>query len=99
MKCTISAQAADMLKEILNQEAEKELRIRAFVSHAHVNHAHYGLGLDVQKETDECVLSESGVEILLERGQELLDGITIDYDPESDEWSITNPSKGNSGDH
>jgi len=99
MNCTMSAHAAEKLKEILNQEEEKELRIRAFVSHAHDNHAHYGLGLDVQKETDECVLSESGVEVLLERGQALLDGIAIDYDPATDEWSITNPNKGNTGDH
>ena len=99
MNCTVTTEAASKLGEILAQEEDKNLKLRVFVAHAHGDHAHYGLGLDYQKDTDELVQTASGVEILLEKGQDFLDGIELDYHPESDEWSIDNPSKGGHGHH
>jgi Fe-S cluster assembly iron-binding protein IscA len=69
-----------------------------FVSHAHGDHAHYGLGLDKPTEKDE-VVQTSGMEILLEKDNEFLDGVVIDYNAEKGTWSATNPTKGNHGDH
>jgi iron-sulfur cluster insertion protein len=99
MKCTVSQEAADKLNEILNAEEDKNLKLRVFVAHAHDDHAHYGLGLDYEKDTDVVVKTETGVEILLEEGEDFLDGIEVDYFPDSDEWSIGNPAKGGHGHH
>ncbi|GMA64240.1 hypothetical protein GCM10025859_46800 [Alicyclobacillus fastidiosus] len=68
-----------------------------FDGHAHGNHAHYGLGLDYQKDTDELIATDTGIDVLLERGENFLDGIEVDYDASTDEWSIINPSKGTTG--
>jgi len=94
MECTIRAEAATKLREILQNETDKNLKLRVFVAHAHGDHAHYGLGLDEPKDTDELVQTATGVEVLLEKGQAFLDGIEIDYDPASDEWSIAHPEMG-----
>ncbi len=94
MDCKISDSAAMKMKEILSEEEDKQLKFRLFVAHAHGDHAHYGLGLDYPKETDELVTADNGVEVLLEKGQDFLDGVEMDYDPSSDEWSVHNPSMG-----
>lgn len=94
MKCTVSESADRKLKEILNQEDDKKLRVRVFVAHAHGDHAHYGLGLDYPKETDDVIATQQGNEILLEQNQDFLDNVEIDYDPVKDEWSMTNPTMG-----
>ena len=98
MKCTLSENAAVKVKEILDGVDDKELKLRVYVSHAHGDHAHYGLGLDKPSEKDE-VVQTAGIEVILEKGNEFLDGVIIDYNPEQDNWSATNPEKGNHGDH
>jgi iron-sulfur cluster insertion protein len=99
MKCVVSASAASRLTDILAQQEDKTLKIRVFVQHAHGDHAHYGLGLDTAKDEDELVLTESGLEVLLEKGVDFLDGIEIDYDATDDKWVVMNPSKGGHGHH
>ena len=98
MNCTLTESAAAKIKEIMAQEEDKTLKLRVFVSHAHADHAHYGLGLDKPTEKDE-VVQTAGIEILLEKDNEFLDGVEIDYNAEKDTWSATNPEKGNHGDH
>lgn len=98
MKCTLTESAAAKVKEVLNGEEDKELKLRVFVSHSHGSHAHYGLGLDKPKENDE-VIQTAGVEVILEKGTDFLDGVVVDYNKEQDNWSVTNPEKGNHGDH
>ncbi len=95
MNCKITTSAATKMNEILAQEEDKNLKFRVFVAHIHGNHAHYGLGLDYQKDTDEFITTDHGVEVLLEKGQVFLDGIEVNYDTSNDTWSMTNPSKGN----
>ena len=95
----ISENAANKLKEILAQEEDKNLKFRVFVAHAHDDHAHYGLGLDYQKDSDELLHTNQGVDVLLEKGQDFLDGVEVDYDATSDEWSVVNPAKGGHGHH
>ncbi|MCF8566622.1 iron-sulfur cluster assembly accessory protein [Alicyclobacillus tolerans] len=99
MNCKVSASAAKKLSEILDQEDDKNLKFRVFVGHVHGNHAHYGLGLDYQKDTDELITTDTGTDVLLEKGQGFLDGVEVDYAASTDEWSIFNPVKGNHGDH
>ncbi len=93
MDCKLSDSAATKMKEILSEEEDKQLKFRLFVAHSHGDHAHYGLGLDYPKDTDELITT-NGVEVLLEIGQDFLDGVEMDYDPSTDEWNVRNPSKG-----
>jgi Fe-S cluster assembly iron-binding protein IscA len=98
MKCTLTESAAAKVKEILKEANDDTLKLRVFVSHSHGDHAHYGLGLDKPSENDE-VVPTAGLEVILEKGNEFLDGMVIDYNSEQDSWSATNPEKGNHGDH
>ncbi|WP_134701798.1 iron-sulfur cluster assembly accessory protein [Ammoniphilus sp. YIM 78166] len=98
MKCSLTETAAAKVKEIISGVEDPSLRLRVFVSHAHGDHAHYGLGIDKPSEKDE-VVEASGIEVLLEKGNDFLDGVVIDYLPDQDAWSVINPAKGNHGDH
>jgi Fe-S cluster assembly iron-binding protein IscA len=56
--------------------------------------------VDEPKENDEIVSTDKGIDVLLTSGDEFLDGIRIDYFYVPQEgFAITNPSKGNHGDH
>jgi Fe-S cluster assembly iron-binding protein IscA len=100
MKCKITRNAAKVLKRELEKEENQGLKLRVYVTHAHGDHAHYGLFLDTQKEDDELVQTDKDIEVLLTKGDEWLDGVKIDYlyFPE-ERFVITNPSRGNHGDH
>ncbi|RIV24572.1 iron-sulfur cluster assembly accessory protein [Alicyclobacillaceae bacterium I2511] len=94
MKCAVSENATRQMQAILDAEEDKDLKFRVFIAHSHGDHVHYGLGLDYVKEADGVVVTESGLEILLEQGQKFLDGVEIDYNPEEDQWSVTHPDMG-----
>jgi Fe-S cluster assembly iron-binding protein IscA len=100
MNCKITRNAAKVLLAELNKEENAGLKIRVAVTHKHGNHAHYGLGLDNESDNDVVVSTDKGIDVLLQKDEELLDGIKIDYlyTPEEG-FVITNPSKGNHGDH
>ncbi|MBP1932112.1 HesB/IscA family protein [Ammoniphilus resinae] len=98
MKCTLSEAAAAKISEVIQEQEDKTLKLRVFIAHSHGDHAHYGLGLDHPTANDE-VVPTAGIEVILEKGNEFLDGVMIDYDSERDAWSATNPEKGNHGDH
>jgi Fe-S cluster assembly iron-binding protein IscA len=100
MKCKITRNAAKVLLKELEAEENKELKIRAYVTHAHGDHAHYGLGMDSPTDEDEVVSTDKGIDIILKKGDPFLDGIIIDYLYMPQEgFVITNPSQGNHGDH
>ena len=98
MKCKITRNAAKMIAKSL---AEGEGRkVRVYVTHAHGDHAHYELELDDPKETDEIVMTDKGIEVLLDKNDPWLDGVKIDYLYFPQEgFVITNPSRGNHGHH
>lgn len=100
MKCKISRSAAKMLRMELDKEENNGLMVRVAIGQKHGDHAHYALGLDDQTETDFVAQTEQGIDVLLDKNEPLLDGIRIDYFfiPEEG-FMITNPSKGNHGDH
>ncbi|MEC0246581.1 iron-sulfur cluster assembly accessory protein [Paenibacillus chitinolyticus] len=100
MNVKISRNAAKVLKLELEKEENQGLLVRVQVSHNHGDHAHYALGLDTQTENDVVVSTDKDVDVLLEKDEPLLDGIRIDYFYIPQEgFMITNPSKGNHGDH
>lgn len=84
----------------LKKEENKGLLVRVQVTHKHGDHAHYGLGLDDKSDKDVVVSTDKGIDVLLDQSEPLLDGIRIDYFYTPEEgFMITNPSKGNTGDH
>ncbi|OBR67380.1 heme biosynthesis protein HemY [Paenibacillus oryzae] len=100
MKCKISRNAAKMIKLELDKPENEGKLLRVFVTHAHGDHAHYGMGVDVPGEKDEVVSTDKGIDVILEKDNDFLDGIRIDYFYVPEEgFEITNPSKGNHGDH
>jgi Fe-S cluster assembly iron-binding protein IscA len=100
MQCKITRNAAKMIMQEMEQEEDKTLKLRVYVSHAHGDHAHYGLSLDQPTENDVVVVTDKGIDVILEKDNEYLDGIKIDYLYIPQEgFIITNPSKGNHGDH
>lgn len=100
MKCKITRNAAKRLLQELESVENKELKLRVYVTHAHGNHAHYGLDLDMPTEDDEVVSTDKGIDVILRKGDPFLDGVTIDYLYVPEEgFVVTNPAKGNHGDH
>lgn len=100
MKCKITRNAAKVLKLELNKEENQGKILRVIITHAHGNHAHYGLDMDEASEQDEVIETNKEISVLLAKDEPLLDGVVIDYlyFPEEG-FVITNPSKGNHGDH
>lgn len=100
MKCKITRNAAKKLNEVLSQEEDKELKLRVYITHKHGSHAHYGLSLDKPTDADVVVSTDKEIDVILSKDEELLDGVVIDYLYLPEEgYVITNPSKGNTGDH
>ena len=100
MKVKITRNAAKQLQSVLDQEEDKELKLRVYITHAHGDHAHYGLALDKATEDDEVVSTDKEIDVIIQKDEPLLDGVVIDYLYIPQEgYVITNPSRGNHGDH
>ena len=100
MKVKITRNAAKQLKTIIDQEEDKDLKLRVYITHAHGDHAHYGLALDKPTEEDEVIETDKEIDVIVKKDEPLLDGIILDYLYLPQEgFVITNPSKGNAGDH
>nr|WP_206768106.1 iron-sulfur cluster assembly accessory protein [Brevibacillus formosus] len=85
---------------IIEQEEDKELKLRVYITHAHGDHAHYGLALDKPTEEDLVISTDKEIDVIVKKDEPLLDGVIIDYLFLPQEgFVITNPSKGNTGDH
>ncbi|WP_127585795.1 HesB/IscA family protein [Paenibacillus koleovorans] len=100
MNVKITRNAAKVIQTELDKEENKELLLRVLVTHAHGDHAHYGLDLDKPGANDVVVETDKGISVIVQKDQPLLDGVKIDYlygDQEG--FMIINPSKGNHGDH
>ncbi len=94
MNCKINRNAAKVLKEMLESEAAEGEMIRVFITHMHGDHAHYDIRLDKPTEHDEIVKTDKGIDILLDKREDLLDGVWLQYfHVPKEEMAITNPSK------
>lgn len=100
MNCKITRNAAKVLQRELDKPENADKKLRVHITHSHGDHAHYGLDLDQPGDRDEVVSTDKGIDVIMTRGEELLDGVKIDYlyFPEEG-FVITNPGKGNHGDH
>ncbi|WP_017754742.1 iron-sulfur cluster assembly accessory protein [Calidifontibacillus oryziterrae] len=100
MKCKINRNAAKVLNEMLsNADAEGKM-IRVYITYMHDDHAHYDIKLDVPAEHDEVVHTDKGIDVILDKREEFLDGVWIKYFYVPEEgFEITNPSKEPQGHH
>lgn len=100
MKCKITRNAAKVLRSELDKPENAGKKLRVFVTHSHGDHAHYGLDMSEPTDQDEIVSTDKDIDVLLAKGEEFLDGVKIDYLYFPQEgFVITNPSKGNHGEH
>jgi iron-sulfur cluster insertion protein len=100
MNCKITRNAAKIILKELENEENKQLKLKVSITHSHGDHAHYGMDLDVPGDNDEVVMTDKGIEVILNKDEPMLDGVKIDYLYLPQEgFVITNPSKGNHGDH
>ncbi|WP_438432010.1 HesB/IscA family protein [Gorillibacterium sp. sgz500922] len=100
MNAKITRNAAKVIQKELDKEENKELKLRVMVTHKHGDHAHYAMDLDLPGEHDDVVETDKGIALILDRREPLLDGVKVDYlfFPQEG-FVVTNPSKGNHGDH
>lgn len=100
MNCKINRNAAKVLNKMLSTEEANGKAIRVFITHMHGDHAHYDLKLDTPTEHDEIVKTDKGIDIILDKREEFLDGVWIKYFYVPQEgFEITNPSKESHGHH
>lgn len=100
MSIKITRNAAKVIKKELDKEENKGLVLKLFITHAHGDHAHYGMDLVKATDKDHVVSTDKEIDVIYDPTQDLLEGVKIDYlyFPEEG-FVITNPSKGNHGDH
>jgi Fe-S cluster assembly iron-binding protein IscA len=95
MKCKINRNAAKVLKKMLETEEAQGKMIRVVVTHVHGDHAHYDIELDTPTENDEIVKTDKDIDIILEKDNDYLDGVWIQYFyVPQEEMFITNPQFG-----
>ncbi|MCH6264028.1 MULTISPECIES: iron-sulfur cluster assembly accessory protein [Neobacillus] len=95
MKVKVNRSAAKELKKMLGQEEAEGKLFRVYVSNIHGDHAHYDLMLDTPTDKDEVVKSDKDIDFILEKDNEWLDGVWIQFfQVPNEEWVITNPSRG-----
>ncbi|OME86696.1 heme biosynthesis protein HemY [Paenibacillus sp. FSL A5-0031] len=100
MNCKISKNAAKVLQVELDKPENEGKKLRIYVTHSHGDHAHYGMGIDEPTEKDIVVSTNKGIDVILEKDNAFLDGVRIDYFYVPEEgFAVTNPTKGNHGDH
>lgn len=100
MNCKITRNAANVLRRELDKPDNADKKLKVFVTHSHGDHAHYGMDWGQATDKDEVVSTDKDIDVILATGEPMLDGVKIDYLYFPKEgFVITNPSKGNHGEH
>ncbi|MFJ5712919.1 iron-sulfur cluster assembly accessory protein [Neobacillus sp. NPDC093127] len=100
MKVKINRHAAKALQKMLEQEEAQGKMFRVYVTSIHGDHAHYDLMLDTPTENDVVVKSDREIDFILDKNDENLNSIWIQYfHVPKEEWLITNPTKGSHHHH
>ncbi|UFT98283.1 iron-sulfur cluster assembly accessory protein [Radiobacillus kanasensis] len=95
MKCKINRNAAKVLKEWLASDGVEGKMVRVYVTEMHGDHAHYDIMLDEPTEHDEIVHTDKDIDVLLDKRQDFLDGVWVQYFYVPEEgFVINNTSKG-----
>ena len=79
MMLTVTSQASEKLKEILEEEGQPSAALRVIVV-PNAHGAEYMLALEEEPAEDDTILHENGVRVLVDRDSvPLLEGAEIDY--------------------
>jgi len=77
---TITDQALDQIKEMMQQEENKQLFLRIGVQHGGCSGFSYGMGFDDQQTAEDVCMEMNGVKVVIHRDSVThLDGLVIDY--------------------
>ncbi len=77
---TVSAKAAEKIKEFMSDEAEKPQFLRVYVQGGGCSGLSYGMGFEKAAEEDDTIIEENGVKILIDSySQDHLKGANVDY--------------------
>lgn len=100
MNCKITRNAAKIIRQQLDKEEDKNLKLRVYITQSHGDHVHYGLDLTAPNDNDVVISTDKEIDVILAKDEPMLDGVKIDYlyFPKPG-FVVTNPSKGNHGDH
>jgi Fe-S cluster assembly iron-binding protein IscA len=94
MKVKINRNAAKAVKKMMEQEEAQGKLFRVYVTSIHGDHAHYDLMLDTPTENDVVVTSDKEIDFILDKNDENLDSVWIQFfQVPKEEWLITNPTK------
>lgn len=77
---TVTAKAAEKIKEFMNEEQEKPEFLRVYVQGGGCSGLSYGMGFEKQPEEDDTVIEENGVKLLVDSYSiDHLKGANVDY--------------------
>ena len=77
---TITAKAAEKIKEFMAQEEEKPEFLRVYVQGGGCSGLSYGMGFEKAAEEDDSIIEENGVKVLVDSmSQDHLQGANVDY--------------------
>jgi iron-sulfur cluster insertion protein len=87
--------AANKVKELINEEGNADLKLRVFVSGGGCSGFQYGFTFDEVVNEDDTVLNKNGVQLLIDpMSFQYLSGAEIDYQEglEGSQFVIKNPN-------
>ncbi len=77
---TVTAKAAEKIKEFMSAEDEKPQFLRVYVQGGGCSGLSYGMGFENKAEEDDLVLEENGVKLLVDNYSiDHLKGANVDY--------------------
>lgn len=77
---TVTPKAAEKVKEFMKQEGREDLLLRVYVSGGGCSGLSYGMGFEEKKDTDDMVIEQNGVKLLVDSySLSHLKGTEIDY--------------------
>jgi len=77
---TVTAKAAEKIKEFMAEEAEKPQYLRVYVQGGGCSGLSYGMGFEKAADEDDTVIEQQGVKILVDDySKDSLKGANVDY--------------------
>lgn len=92
---TITAAAADKVRELLAEESNPELRLRMFVQGGGCSGFQYGFTFDESQNDDDFVIEQQGITLLIDAlSMQYVQGSTVDYAKSlmGEQFEIKNPN-------
>lgn len=77
---TVTAKAAEKIKEFMAEEEEKPEYLRVYVQGGGCSGLSYGMGFEKQPDEDDIVIEQGGIKLLVDSySKDSLNGANVDY--------------------